>query len=75
MRREAWSALLLATAPAPLAFAAAFVPAPGNRLAVVAALAAIIVGSAGQILHTGLFFLPALVALAGTAVRLWQSGR
>ena len=67
-----WSALLLATAPAPLAAAAMFTRAPVNRLAVVAALAAIIVGGAGQILHTGLFFLPALVVLAVAGIILWR---
>jgi hypothetical protein len=67
-----WSALLLATAPALLAAAATFAPAPVNRLGLAAAMAAIIVGGAGQILHTGLFFLPALVVLAVAAVRLWR---
>jgi hypothetical protein len=42
-----WSALLLANAPAPLAVAAAFVPAPVNRVAAVAAMAALIAGIAG----------------------------
>jgi hypothetical protein len=67
-----WSALLLAVAPAPLAAAAVFAPAPANRLAAVAAIVAVIVGGAGQILHTGLFFLPALVVLAAGAARLWR---
>jgi hypothetical protein len=67
-----WSALLLAVAPAPLALIAAFARTPVNRLAAVAAIVAIIVGGAGQILHTGLFFLPALVVLAVGAARLWR---
>jgi hypothetical protein len=67
-----WPALLLATAPAPLAAAAAFSRAPVNRLLLAAAMVAIIVGGAGQILQTGLFFLPALVVLAVAAVRLWR---
>jgi hypothetical protein len=67
-----WSALLLAVAPAPLAMVAVFARTPTNRLAAVAAIAAIIVGGAGQILHTGLFFLPALVVLAVGAARLWR---
>jgi hypothetical protein len=67
-----WSALLLAVAPAPLALAAAFAPAPGNRLGLAAAVVAIIVGGAGQILHTGLFFLPALVVLVIGGVKLWR---
>jgi hypothetical protein len=29
-------------------------------------------GIAGQVTHTGLFFVPALAALAGAAVRLWR---
>jgi hypothetical protein len=67
-----WSALLLAVAPAPLAAVARFARTPANRLAAVAAIAAIIVGGAGQVLHTGLFFLPALVVLAAGAARLWR---
>jgi hypothetical protein len=67
-----WSALLLATAPAPLAAAAAFAPAPAHRVGLVAAVVAIIVGGAGQILQTGLFFLPALVLLAVGGARLWR---
>lgn len=67
-----WSALLLAVAPAPLALVAVYSRAPVNKLAVVAALVAIIVGGAGQILHTGLFFLPALVVLAVSAGKLWR---
>jgi hypothetical protein len=47
-----WSALLLAIAPAPLA-AAAFAPAPVNRLAAVAGVAVLIAGIASGILHTG----------------------
>ena len=59
-----WSALLLAIAPAPLAAIAAFAPAPVNRLAAVTGVAVLIAGIAGGILHTGLFFVPALVVLA-----------
>src|ERR1022692_4942496 len=58
-----WAALLLAIAPAPLAAAAVFAPAPVNRLAAVAGGAALIAGIAGFIPHPGLFFAPALVAL------------
>jgi hypothetical protein len=67
-----WPALLLATAPAPLAAAAAFSPLPARLLAVVVTLAAIIVGGAGQITHTGLFFAPALVLLAIGGAFLWR---
>lgn len=67
-----WSALLLACAPAPLALVPVYARVPVNRLAVVAALVAIIVGGAGQVLHTGLFFLPALAVLAVAAAKLWR---
>src|SRR5262249_50043861 len=64
------SSLLLAVAPAPLAAAAAFAPAPVNLLAAVAGVAVLAAGMAGQLTHTGLFFLPALVVLAVAAVKL-----
>ncbi len=67
-----WSALLLAIAPAPLAAAAAFLPARVNRLAALAGLAVLIAGIAGEITHTGLFFAPALVVLAIGTVKLWR---
>ena len=67
-----WAALLLAIAPAPLAAASAFTPAPVNRLAAVAGVAVLIAGIAGFITHTGLFFVPALVALAVGMVKMWR---
>jgi hypothetical protein len=67
-----WWSLLLAIAPAPLAAAAAFAPAPVNRLAAVAGVLALAAGIAGGILHIGLFFVPALVALAVGGVKLWR---
>jgi hypothetical protein len=67
-----WAALLLAIAPAPLAAVAAFAPARRARVAVVAAAAVVAAGIAGQVTHTGLFFVPALAALAGAAARLWR---
>jgi hypothetical protein len=66
-----WWSLLLAIAPAPLAAAAACAPAPLNRLAGVVAVVVLIAGIAGGIVHTGLFFLPALVILAVGTVKLW----
>jgi hypothetical protein len=66
-----WSSLLLAVAPAPVA-AAAFAPAPVNLLAAVAGAAVLAAGIAGQLTHTGLFFVPALVMLATAAVKLWR---
>jgi hypothetical protein len=67
-----WSSLLLAIAPAPLAAAAAFSPAPANRLAAVAGAVALVVGIVGGITHTGVLFLPALVVLVVGAVKLWR---
>jgi hypothetical protein len=67
-----WASLLLAIAPAPLAAAAAFAPAPVNRLAAVIAVLVLVAGTAGGIVHTGLFFVPALVVLAVGGVKLWR---
>jgi hypothetical protein len=67
-----WSSLLLAIAPAPLAAAAAFLPARLARPAAAICVVVLIAGIVGGILHTGLFFLPALVALAIGTVMLWQ---
>ena len=67
-----WASLLLALAPAPLAAAAAFAPAPVNRLPAVIAVLVLVAGIAGSIMHTGLFFVPALVVLAVGAVKLWR---
>ena len=67
-----WASLLLAIAPAPLAAAALYAPAPVDRLAAVAGAAVLVAGIAGQVTHTGLFFLPALVVLAIGGVELWR---
>ncbi len=66
-----WS-LLLAIAPVPVAPAAAFAPAPVNRLAAAAGVLILVAGIAGRILRTGLFFVPALVALVVGGVKLWR---
>jgi len=66
-----WSSLLLAIAPAPLAAAAAFSPAPANRLAAVAGAAVLVAGIVGGITHTGVLFLPALAVLIVGTVKLW----
>jgi len=66
-----WASLLLAIAPAPLAAAAAFSPAPANRLAAVVGAAVLVAGIAGEITHTGVLFLPALVVLVVATVKLW----
>jgi hypothetical protein len=67
-----WWSLLLGIAPAPVAAAAAFAPAPVGRLAGVIGVLVLVAGIAGGILHIGLFFVPALVALAVGTVKLWR---
>jgi hypothetical protein len=67
-----WASLLLAIAPALLAAAAAFAPAPVNRAAAAAGVVVLIAGIVGSIGHMGLFFVPALVALAVGGVKLWR---
>jgi hypothetical protein len=67
-----WWSLLLAIAPALLAGAAAFAPAPANRLAAVAGVLVLAAGVAGGILHIGLFFVPALAVLAIGGMKLWR---
>lgn len=58
-----WWSLLLAIAPAPVATVAAFAPATLARAATAAAIVIVVVGIVTGVLHTGLFFLPALAAL------------
>jgi len=67
-----WWSLLLAIAPAPVAAAAAFAPAPVNLLAGVTGVLILVAGIAGGILHTGLFYVPALVVLAVGTLKLWR---
>ena len=67
-----WTALLLAVAPVPLALVAAFAPAPAARLAAPLAVVVLVTGMIGQVTHTAVFFLPALAAMTGAAVRLWR---
>jgi hypothetical protein len=67
-----WAALLLAIAPAPLAALAAFAPAPVARLAAPLTVAVLVAGIAGQVTHTGLFFVPALAVMAVAVLRLWR---
>ena len=66
------ASLLLAVAPAPVAAAVTFAPAPANLLATAAGIVVLAVGIVAQVTHTGLFFLPALVVLAVAAVKLWR---
>jgi hypothetical protein len=70
-----WTALLLAVAPTPLALLVAFAPSPAARLAAPLAVVVLVTGIIGQVTHTGLFFLPALAAVIGAAVRLWREAR
>jgi hypothetical protein len=65
------TALLLAVAPAALAALAAFPPA---WVAAPLAAAVLVAGIAGEITHIGLFFVPALAAMAVAAVLLWREG-
>jgi hypothetical protein len=67
-----WWSLLLAIAPAPVAAAAAFAPSRVGRLAGVIGVLVLVAGIAGGIVHIGLFFVPALVALAVGTVKLWR---
>jgi hypothetical protein len=67
-----WATLLLAIAPAPLVAVAAFAPAPAARPAVVVAAVVLVAGIVGAILHTGLFFVPALAALIVGGLKLWR---
>jgi hypothetical protein len=67
-----WAELLLAIAPAPVAAGAAFMPTPLARLATLAPAVVMIAGIAGAILHTGLFFAPALVLLVVGGLKLWR---
>jgi hypothetical protein len=50
----------------------AITPAPVNGLAALADLVVLVAGIAGGILHIGLFFVPALAALAVGSARLWR---
>jgi hypothetical protein len=75
-----WSALLLAIAPVLLAAAAAFGPRSVSRLAILAAAVVLVVGIVGSlaswssaISHTGVLFIPALVAVIAGALRLWRT--
>jgi hypothetical protein len=67
-----WATLLLAIAPAPLVAVAAFAPASVARLAAAVAAVVLVAGIAGAMLHTGLFFVPALVTLVVGGLKLWR---
>jgi hypothetical protein len=65
-----WWSIMLAIAPAPLAAVAGFAPAPVARLVAWLDVAVMIAGIIGGVLHTGLFFVPALVVLVVGARKL-----
>jgi hypothetical protein len=68
-----WWSLLLAIAPVPLTAVAAFWPARVARLvAAWAGAVVILAGLIGGVLHTGLFFAPALVVLVVGALKLMR---
>jgi hypothetical protein len=66
-----WAALLLAITPLPLAALAALAPRQYGRPTTLLALVVLVVGMAGGITHTGLFFLPELAVLVFAAIRVW----
>ena len=47
-------------------------PGPVNMLAAVVGVLVLVAGIAGAVLHTGLFFVPALVVLAVGGLKLWR---
>jgi len=47
-------------------------PAPVSTLAGVIGVLVLVAGIAGGIVHTSLFFVPALVALAVGTIKLWR---
>jgi len=65
-----WWSLSLAIAPAPLAAVAAFGPATVARIAAWVAVVVMLAGLIGGVLHTGLFFAPALVVMVIGALKL-----
>jgi hypothetical protein len=65
-----WWSLLLAIAPAPLAALAGFGPGSVARIAAWADVAVMIAGLIGGVLHTGLFFAPALIVMVIGALKL-----
>jgi hypothetical protein len=76
-----WWALLLGIAPVLLAALAAFAPRRVARPAVVAAVVVVIVGLVGSLVswhgatsHTGVLFIPALVAAVVGGLRLFRAG-
>jgi hypothetical protein len=64
-----WWSLLLAIAPAPLAAVAGFGPVSVARIAAWAGVALMIAGLIGGVLHTGLFFAPAIVVMVIGALK------
>ena len=69
-----WTALLLAVAPAPLALIGGVRPGPGHPAGRAAGRGGAGDRDVGQVTHTAVFFLPALAAMTGAALRLWREG-
>jgi len=69
-----WAALWLAVAPAPVAVIPVLAPERFTRVAIVLDIVVLVVGIAGGITHTGLFFLPALAVLVYAMVREQSAG-
>ena len=67
-----WPSILLAIAPAPLALAAAFLSRALALVPAAAGVAVLATGIAGAWNHTGLFFVPSLVASTGGVTLLWR---
>jgi hypothetical protein len=64
-----WATLWLAIAPAPLAALPVLAPARFVRAAILLDIVVLVVGIAGGITHTGLFFVPELAVLVYAIVR------
>jgi hypothetical protein len=68
-----WASLWLAIAPAPVAALPVLAPRRFTRPAIVLDIVVLVVGIAGGITHTGLFFAPELAVLVYALVREQQA--
>jgi hypothetical protein len=67
-----WASLLLAIAPLPLAVLTAFGPVSVARIAAPLGVVVIVAGIAGSVTHAGWVFVPVLLLLLVTTLRLWR---
>jgi hypothetical protein len=67
-----WASLLLAIAPIPLAVLTAFGPVSVAKITAPLAVVILVAGIAGSITHAGWVFVPALLVLVVTTLRLWR---